>query len=145
MASKTQEFSSLDLTHSTEGLSVQETARGVSQNPEVDDDPLLELLQTQGESSQEAEQETVPDRPTQNPATRPRKERIKWPKASEKVLWKQLDEDLDTILEASMQGPVDRKLTTLTTIIYSVGKERFGTEERKTEKEPARPNILKKL
>ncbi|KAH3794643.1 hypothetical protein DPMN_148180 [Dreissena polymorpha] len=39
-----------------------------------------------------------------------------------------------------MQGPVDRKLTTLTTLIYSVGKERFGLEEERVRKEPPRPN-----
>ena len=39
-----------------------------------------------------------------------------------------------------MQGPVDRKLKTLTTLIYSVAKEIFGLEEPKTCKEPPRPN-----
>ena len=52
----------------------------------------------------------------------------------------QLDEDLDNILESSLQGPVDRKLTTLTTLIYSVGKERFGLEEERVQKDTPRPN-----
>ena len=100
--------------------------------PEEDEDPVLELLLTQ--NSFETEQETGPDRPHQDTATRPRIPRIKWPKASDRTLWKQLDEDLDNILEASLQGPVDRKLTTLTTLIYSVGKERFGLEEERVQK-----------
>jgi len=108
LASETQEYSSLDSTHSTEELSVQETSQDVFRNPEEDDDPLLELLQTQ--NSPEASEATGPDRPQQDTATRTRKPRIKWPKASDKTSWTQLDEDLENILEASMQGPVDRKL-----------------------------------
>ncbi|XP_052280752.1 uncharacterized protein LOC127878274 [Dreissena polymorpha] len=116
----------------------RETSHDVFRNPEEDDDPLLELLQTQ--SSPEASEATDPDRPQQDTATRTRKPRIKWPKASDKTSWTQLDEDLENILEASMQGPVDRKLTTLTTLIYSVGKERFGLEEERVRMEPPRPN-----
>ena len=47
LASETQEYSSLDSNHSTEELSVQETAPDVFREPEEDEDPLLELLQTQ--------------------------------------------------------------------------------------------------
>ena len=65
-----QEYSSLDSNHSTEELSVQETAPDVFREPEEDEDPLLELLQTQG--SYDTEQETGPDRPQQDTATRPR-------------------------------------------------------------------------
>ena len=99
---------------------------------------LLELLQTQ--SSVDREQETGLDIPQQDTATRPRKPRIKWPKASGKTLWKQPDEDLGNILEASLQGPVDRKLTTLTTLIYCVEKERVGLEEERVQKDTPRPN-----
>ena len=35
---------------------------------------------------------------------------------------------------------MDRKLTTLTTLIYSVGKERFGLEEERVQKDTPRPN-----
>ncbi|KAH3737955.1 hypothetical protein DPMN_025149 [Dreissena polymorpha] len=75
----------------------------------------------------------------QDATTRIRKERIMWPKASEKS-WKQLDEDLEIILETSLQGSVVRKLTTLTTLIYSVGRERFELEEGVARKEPPKPN-----
>ena len=64
LASETQEYSSLDSNHSTEELSVQETAPDVFREPEEDEDPLLELLQTQ--SSFDTEQETGPDRPQQD-------------------------------------------------------------------------------
>jgi len=46
VASETQEYSSLDSNHSTDELYVQGTTHDVVQDPEVDDDPLLELLQT---------------------------------------------------------------------------------------------------
>ena len=138
MSSETQEYPSLDSTHSTGELSVNETTHDVFREPEVEDDPLLELLQTQG--TPDADQVTVPDRPMKDNAIRTRKERIKWPNASDKKSWKQLDEDLDIILEASLQGPVDRKLTTLATLIYSVGRERFGFEEGIARKEPPKPN-----
>ena len=80
LASETQEYPSLDSNHSTEELSVKETAPDVFREPEEDEDPLLELLQNQ--SSFDTEQETGPDRPQQDTATRPRKPRIKWSKAS---------------------------------------------------------------
>jgi len=137
VASETQEYSSLDSNHSTDELYVQGTTHGVVQDPKVDDDPLLELLQTQ-ESSQDAYHETAPDRPHHEPATRQKKPRIKWPKASDKIPWRLLDEDLDSILEASMQGPVDRKLQT--TLIYSVAKERFGLEETRVPRDPPKLN-----
>jgi len=73
-----------------------------------EDDPLLELLNySRDTSSQPQEQEAIPDRPHPMPTTITHK--IKWPKASEKAPWKQFDEDLDIILESSMQGPVHRK------------------------------------
>ena len=124
MASKTRETS-----HSTDELSAQETAHDATQDPVMDeDDPLLELLNySQDTSSQTQEQEAIPDRPM--PTTRTPK--IKWPKTSEKAPWKQFDEDIYIIFESSMQGPVHRKLHTLTTLVYSVAKERFGIEEAK--------------
>ena len=119
VASETQEYSSLDSNHSTDELYVQGTTHDVVQDPEVD-----------------AYHETAPDRPHYEPATRQKKPRIKWPKASDKTPWRLLDEDLDSILEASMQGPVDRKLQTLTTLIYAVAKERYGLEETRVPRDP---------
>ncbi|VDI56155.1 Hypothetical predicted protein [Mytilus galloprovincialis] len=33
--------------------------------------------------------------------------------------------------ETSLQGSVERRIETLTTLVYNIGKERFGVEERK--------------
>ena len=47
LAGETQEHSYLDSNHSTEELSVQETAPDVFREPEEDEDPLLELLDSE--------------------------------------------------------------------------------------------------
>ncbi|CAC5424098.1 unnamed protein product [Mytilus coruscus] len=56
----------------------------------------------------------------------PRKEKIKWPTSADKVIWKAFGEELENILKATLAGNVDRKLRAMTSIIYSVGKNRFG-------------------
>ncbi|XP_076075792.1 uncharacterized protein LOC143046522 [Mytilus galloprovincialis] len=63
---------------------------------------------------------------TQREENEPCKENIKWPTNADKAAWKALDEDLENILEATLAGRVDRKITAMTSIIYSVGKDRFG-------------------
>lgn len=61
----------------------------------------------------------------------PARERVKWPRMSSNMEWKQLDEDLDKILEVALAGPVEKKINTLTSIIYNLAREHFGIEERK--------------
>ena len=56
-------------------------------------------------------------------------EKIKWPPANDKA-WEDLDEDLDKILIATMKGDAFQKIHTMTTLVYAVGKERFGVEEK---------------
>ncbi|KAH3830814.1 hypothetical protein DPMN_104068 [Dreissena polymorpha] len=60
-----------------------------------EDDPLMELLELY--RSLETRQEDVLDRPRLDPATRHKKPWIKWPIASDKKLWKLLDENLAPI------------------------------------------------
>ena len=47
-------------------------------------------------------------------------------------LWKQFDDDVDQILEATVKGGADRKLQAMTTIIVSIAAERFGEEVKKS-------------
>ncbi|XP_061925310.1 uncharacterized protein LOC133664585 [Entelurus aequoreus] len=47
-------------------------------------------------------------------------------------LWKQLDDDVDQILEATAKGEADGKLQAMTTIIVSIAAERFGEEEKRS-------------
>lgn len=47
-------------------------------------------------------------------------------------LWKQLDDDVDQVLEAMGKTEADRKLQAMTTtIMVSIATERFGEEEKK--------------
>jgi len=49
------------------------------------------------------------------------------------------DNDLDIILQSTLQGRVERKINILTTLVYSLGLERFGTDEKESQPKPA-PN-----
>lgn len=55
-----------------------------------------------------------------------RKERIKWPAASDIKIWKGVDEDLCKSLQNSLKGNVLRKIKTMGEIIYEYGLARFG-------------------
>ncbi|CAC5406837.1 unnamed protein product [Mytilus coruscus] len=48
-----------------------------------------------------------------------------------KAQWRDLNDYLGVILETSLQGCVENRIETLTTLYYNIGKERFGVEERK--------------
>lgn len=52
---------------------------------------------------------------------------IKWPHACKTADWEQFDEDVDKVLEVPVKGEVDRRLQAMTTIITSLGLERFVT------------------
>ena len=65
-----------------------------------------------------------------------KRERINWPRIDEEKAWRDLDSDLSSIVQTTMQGGIEKKVNTFTTIIYNVSKERFGTVEPKR----ARPN-----
>ena len=52
------------------------------------------------------------------------------PKLTTSSSWRSFDEDLGKILEATLSGDVARKLRVMTTIVYNLGKERFGTPAR---------------
>ena len=106
-AGETQEDHSQESTHSAEDLSVSDTSLYSAPSQNVANNP-------------QDEDEVSP----------PRKEEIAWPNSGKKE-WASLDEDLRGILIIALQGNVEKRLETMTTIIYNVGKERFGTIERK--------------
>lgn len=72
----------------------------------VDDEPVLELCQTQWESTSEAEHGVLTDRPHQDSGNK----ELSCPK------------HLVNIRRSSMQVWADRRLHTLVTLIYSIGK-----------------------
>ena len=51
------------------------------------------------------------------------KARVKWPKASERSQWEQLDEDLQEILESCLSDSVNQKVKTMTRIITTVAQQ----------------------
>lgn len=55
---------------------------------------------------------------------RGRKKNIKWPKANESEVWKKLDSDLTLILQNSLKGQVENKVSS--EIIYEECLDRFG-------------------
>ncbi|XP_060589960.1 uncharacterized protein LOC132745155 [Ruditapes philippinarum] len=58
-----------------------------------------------------------------------RKQKIAWPKMNDKG-WALFDEDLYLVLQSTLIGAVGRKLEALTSLIYTLGKERFGLENK---------------
>ena len=54
-----------------------------------------------------------------------RRMKIDWPSSADKR-WRELDDDLNTILESRLKGPVVDKIDQMTSIVYEVCLERFG-------------------
>lgn len=71
-------------------------------------------------------------RPPQNTgAGDVRKERVNWPTATAKKEWEMFDRDVDQVLEAATAGHVGKKLKAMSSIIWSMGADRFGRKELK--------------
>ena len=89
-----------------------------------------DLLPTEATQIDIEEEQCYPNQ-TRTPAetsTDNRKQRIQWPPTDDKR-WESFDEDLDKILGTTLTGDVHRMLSSLSTIVYAVGQERFGTSE----------------
>ncbi len=72
---------------------------------------------------------TVPSQVTEPGIKRKHPERrikIKWPKVNMQEVWCRLDEHRSGVLQHSLQGTVERKLTLMGNIIYEECRERFG-------------------
>lgn len=41
-----------------------------------------------------------------------------------------MDQDLDKVLEATLARPAERKIDSITTIVFTMAREQFGTQER---------------
>lgn len=62
-----------------------------------------------------------------------RKQTIKWPPKNNKADWEQFDFDVDSILNTSLAG--GKKVEAMTTIMYNVGKEKFGLEKTRQKRQ----------
>jgi hypothetical protein len=137
------------------GLKIHRTKMGCS--------PILNLMQRAGSpgeteerldpeehhsvqhlhaSENEEESSTVAETRSQaeNQGNTETKQRVKWPNAAEKVKWQLFDEEVDKVLEVTLAGELDRKVKAMSTIIYNMGCERFGLEERKKQPEIKKSN-----
>lgn len=140
---ETQEDPSQDTTHSTGDLSAAEQSTAPTQSDssqpgvtDEDTDPLLELLKSQEEPepSQDVPQPETEEAPSELLLP------IDWPKPTNKRAWNDFDRELDLILTYTMQGPADRKLKGMTTLVYTVGRERFGPVITRRQKPQPTPN-----
>ena len=134
---ETAENFNQDQHHSSEALSETETMHASTMNSDnharrsnrdESPDPLIELLSSPIDSSTSVTNGGA-SRTTTQRITCTRKQKIKQPSTIATKEWKKLDEDLNNILETSLCGDVERKLTAMTTIIYTVSQERFEVEE----------------
>ena len=56
--------------------------------------------------------------------------RIKWPPANNKNAWREFDEDVCELIQATSSGNVDQRLKTMSRLIVSYAAERFGHLEK---------------
>jgi len=81
----------------------------------------VQSLHAQGEAEVDSGQ--------QDQASGGSRQRVKWP-ASNKAAWGQFEEDVEGVLEATLAGSVDQKIRSMTTLIYTMGADWFGCEEK---------------
>lgn len=100
-----------------------------AQNPHAPED-LGEMQEVPGQESPHRAQ-NLHAQDAQAPGIPQHQQRGKWPPASKESEWRQFDDDVDSILEATMKGGADRKLQTMATMIISIATERFGLVEKR--------------
>ncbi|XP_062585204.1 uncharacterized protein LOC134246875 [Saccostrea cucullata] len=91
----------------------------------------------QSQSSNQQQEEMGDNRGTDSNI---RKRKVKWPNSNNKSDWEQFDQDVDAILNTTLAGSIDRKIEAMTSIIYSVGLDRFVAEQRKKSQKEGRKN-----
>lgn len=137
---ETQKDSSPEKHHSTDDLnaSVPSPSRSQLATPSQSAE-AADLDET--DPSPQADQVDVTLRP---PRAHERKERLQWPKATEVNVWQDFEHEVDLILESTLLGPAERKLKSMSHLIYSIGKERFGVQKKKTNCNQPQPNRREK-
>ena len=113
---ETQEEPRQETTHSARSLSASESPQ----------DTIGELMDALGLQASQTSQG--------HHAGMQRRARISWPKLEDDAAWGNFDADVSNILETTLQGNAERKMESLTNIVYNIGKERFGVEEEKSKK-----------
>ena len=55
---------------------------------------------------------------------------VAWPKMEDATAWNSFDNEISMILETTLQGNVEKRITSLGNLVCNIGKEKFGTEEK---------------
>ena len=105
----------------------------------------LQVTDELDENSSVSEEETTREENPDNCQGVPdsRKKRVKWPKGTDTQTWQEFDEDASKLLATTLSGGVDKKVNSLTSIVYNMGLDRFGSAEMK-ERNPHLPNRREK-
>ncbi|XP_049337547.1 uncharacterized protein LOC125802987 [Astyanax mexicanus] len=126
------------------GLRIHQTRMGCTKRKQREQrtEPMPSIEPGETEEEQDPEQpysvqnlhasQAVPSRPSEH-------RQVLWPAANKETEWRQLDEDVDATLEAVSKGGVSQRLQLMSSLIISIGTERFGIKQPKT-KNPSKPN-----
>ncbi|KAJ8360173.1 hypothetical protein SKAU_G00166980 [Synaphobranchus kaupii] len=69
--------------------------------------------------------------PQASPQCKSEHRRVKWPAAMKEREWRQVDEDVDGVLEATARSDADERLWSMSVIIVNIAAERFGRKEKR--------------
>ena len=83
-----------------------------------------------GENCQDQPHSAVYSNAHGNPNDGPKHPKMRWPARAEREMWKEVDKDLNTLMEGTVKGPLKMKLVIFNNIIYNYGEERFGLEKK---------------
>ena len=83
-----------------------------------------------GENCQDQPHSAVYSNAHGNPNDGPKHPKMRWPARTEREMWKEVDKDLNTLMEGTVKGPLKMKLVIFNNIIYNYGEERFGLEKK---------------
>ena len=117
------------------------------EEPDQDSTHSVRSLQVsaseEGSTSTEAVGQRGTQQHNQNQDEATKRKQINWPTSANKTAWTQFDEDINAILEVMPAGPVERRITAMTTLIVNIGLERFKEVQKKSRGKP-QPNRREK-
>ena len=58
----------------------------------------------------------------------PTRQKVQWSRMNDTSAWKAFEDTTDEILQTTLAGTINRTIELFTTILYTAGKETFGTE-----------------
>ena len=108
--------------HSTQNLQAHNEVGSDPPNNIVSDN-----LQEERQASQVTAQRVQNDRGGETRSTP-----VSWPSVAARKEWESFDRDVDQILDSVLFGDIGKKFRTMSTIIWSMGAERFGMEQRQS-------------